>query len=147
VTYVNWYGKHLVLLRIAPSETPSPVMIPRVSEADFNRAAGMILQLDNEHIQCKYDGKMFHFRLKKQPPCDYDLKMSLTFAGGKTENMTYSWFFGLFPAWSQLEGTLWSIPAKPGITNCTMEFTKRPASDVSATPAKLESATLPAKGN
>jgi hypothetical protein len=147
VTYANWYGKHLVLIQVAPPETQPYFMVPRVSEADFNRAAGVILQLDNPYVQCKYDGKMFHFRLKKQPPCDYDLKMSMGFAGGASENMTYSWYFGLYPAWSQSEGTLWSIPAKTGIEKCAMELTARPASDVSAKQAKPVSATLPAKAH
>lgn len=78
---------------------------------------------------------MLHFRLKKTPAADYDLKLRLTFNNGEIKKYEYSWFFGLFPAWAQKEGTLWSVPINQGIVNCEIAFTERPESSVSSRPA------------
>ena len=131
VTYVNWFGKHLVLLHIAAADTPHRIPCFQVSEERFKAAAGVMLNTGNPRFDCKYDGRMLHFRLKKTPEADYDLKLRLTFGNGERKKYEYSWFFGLFPAWAQKEGTLWSIPIQQGVVNCEIAFTERPGSSAS----------------
>lgn len=144
VTYVNWFGKTFVLLKIVSPESPMEVPLFKVTEEHFKRAEGVMLDTANEYFQGKYDGRMLYVRLAKKANCDYDLTLKLTFANGREKTLDYVWLFGLVPAWAVETGTLWSIPVEPGVTACGMCFKERPESSLSSTPAKENAATAPA---
>ena len=148
VTHVSWYGKQLVLVRIAKNTTePHHVRPYNITEERFNKSAGVPVPTKMKNIQGRYDGRMFHFRIKEPISRDYDLLIRLIFPDGRTKKLEYSWFFGLFPAWSQKVGTLWSIPVPPGFVKCELLFKERPESSLSATQAGQGSATQQGRGN
>lgn len=148
VTHVSWYGKQLVLLRIAKkADAPHHVKPVRVAAERFNNSAGVPIPTRMKSIHGRYDGRMFHFRLNEQVRADYDLLIRLTFPDGSIKKLEYSWFFGLFPAWAQKNGTLWSVPVKSGFVKCELLFKERPESSLSATQAGQGSATQQGRGN
>lgn len=148
VTHANWYGKQLVLLHIADSpDAPFPVKAPIIDEQLFNRAGGMVVPTRMKEIQGRYDGKMLHFRIKEELPADYDLFIRLTYPSGRVEKYEYSWYFGLFPAWAQKKGTLWSVPVKSGFVKCELLFKVRPESALSPSRAGQQSSRNQAAGN
>lgn len=143
VTYVNWFGKTVVLVKITAPDSPVTVPFFKVTEEHFKRAAGVMLNSGHDFFQCKYDGRNLYVRLAKKANCDYNLTLKVTYADGREKKFDYVWLFGLMPAWAVEEGTLWSIPLEPGLAACGMSFTERPESSLSAKPAKANSATLP----
>ncbi len=148
VTHVNWYGKQLVLVQIAhKTEAPYPVKVFRIREDFYKRSCGMPIPVNINAVEGRYDGKMFHFRLKEKLKADYDLIIRLTFPDGHEAKFEYSWFFGLYPAWSQEPGTLWSLPVKGGFIRCALLFKERPESNLSSTPAGQGNANFQGRGN
>ena len=145
---MNWYGKQLVLLHIADdANAPHPVKAGVVTQELFDRAGGMAVPTRMAEIRGRYDGKCLHFRLMKEVNADYDLLIQLTFPDGHVEKFEYSWYFGLFPAWAQKKGTLWSVPVKGGFVKCELLFKERPESSVSPSGAGQGSSTTPAKAH
>ena len=102
--------------------------------------------MKNRAFQGRYDGKMLHFRLMERVNSDYDLIIRLIFPDGREEKYEYTCFFGLYPAWAQRPGTLWSIPLKQGFVKCALLFKERPGSALSATPAGQGNATQQGRG-
>ena len=128
VTHVNWYGKQIVLLKVVPEETPRRILCRMVGKELFERAGGIALVSAADGIQVRCDGKSLHFRIDRELPCDYDLFIDLQFPDGRVRTLEYAWYFGLFPAWSQRPGTLWSVPLPPGFGRIGVRFKVRPGS-------------------
>lgn len=147
VTYANWYGKHLVLLHLAPPGTARNIVPRQVPEELFKRANGILIPANLKDVQAKYDGRMIHFRIMKKLNADYDVFIKVTLADGQKKTLEYSWFFGLFPAWSQKTGTLWSVPMPQNVVRCALFFKERPGSALSAMPAAKKSSTPQGRGN
>ena len=148
VTHVSWYGKQLVLLRIAKSaDTPHHVKPLNVTAERFDKSAGIPIPTRMKSISGRYDERMFHFHIREQLRADYDLVIRLTFPDGNVKKLEYSWFFGLFPAWSQKTGTVWSVPVKSGFVKCELLFKERPESSLSASPAGQGSAMPQGRGS
>ena len=144
VTQANWYGKQFVLIHIAPPGTAAALRPLVVTRSHFDRAVGVNIPSGVPEIAIKYDGRMLHFRIDKRLSVDYDVGISLRFPDGHVKSYTYPWFYGLFPAWAQKEGTLWSVTLPTGFTQISIEFKIRPESGVSATPAGQGNSNPPA---
>ena len=63
---------------------------------------------------------------------------------GRVKTLEYAWYFGLFHAWSQRPGTLWSVPLPSGFSGIGVRFKVRPGSEVSPSGAGGAAATVPA---
>ena len=144
VTHVNWYGKQIVLLKIVPPGTPHQILCRMIGAELFARAGGRALVSGIDGIQARCDGRSLHFRIDRELSCDYDLFIELKFPGGKVKMLEYTWYFGLFPAWSQKPGTLWSVPLSPGFDAVGVRFKVRPGSELSPSGAGGAPATTPA---
>lgn len=146
VTQANWYGKQFVLIHIAPPGTPAAIVPVVIPESYFNSAAGVPLPTGMPGISAKYDGRMLHFRLNQKAAVDYEVDIATVFTDGTEKSFTYPWFFGLFPAWAQKAGTLWSIAMPEGIGKIALAFRVRPESNEFATPAGQGNSNPPAAG-
>jgi len=143
VTHVNWYGKQIVLLKIVPKETPRQILCRMIGAELFARAGGRALVSGIGGIQARCDGRSVHFRIDRELPCDYDVFIELKFPGGEVKTLEYAWYFGLFPAWSQKPGTLWSVPVTPGFSAIRVRFKVRPGSELFPSRAGGAPATPP----
>lgn len=144
VTHVNWYGKQIVMLRIVPKETPHRILCPVIAEELFRRAGGREVASGIDGIRARCDGRALHFRIDRELPCDYDVFIDLKFPDGKVKTLEYAWYFGLFPAWSQKPGTLWSVPLPSGFSAVGIRFKVRPGSGPFPSGAGEAPATTPA---
>ena len=144
VTHVNWYGKQIVMLKIVPKDSPRRILCPVIGEELFRRAGGREVASGIEGILARCDGKSLHFRIAREQTCDYDVFIELKFPDGKAKTLEYAWYFGLFPAWSQAPGTLWSVPLPSGFNAVGIRFKVRPGSGLFPSRAGGASATLPA---
>ena len=148
VTHVNWYGKQLVLVKIAEkANDPQVVKLFNIPADLYKRTCGIPIPVNMKGIEGRYDGRMFHFRLKEKLHADYDLTVRLFFPDGHEEKFEYTWFFGLFPAWAQKPGTLWSLPVKSGFVKCALLFKERPESALSSRPAGQGNSKTQGRGN
>ena len=144
VTHVNWYGKQIVLLKIVPKETPHHILCRKVGKELFERAGGRALASGIDGVSVRCDGGALHFRIDRELPCDCDVFIDLQFPDGKVKTLEYAWDFGLFPAWSQGPGTLWSVPLPSGFSRIGVRFKVRPGSGPFPKRAGGAAATPPA---
>lgn len=144
VTQANFDGKQLVLIHIAEPGTKHFITPVRMSEAQFKKVAGFNVNSGISTVEAKYDGRMLHFRLKETPDVDYELNIETYFPDGTRKKFVYPWYYGLFPAWAQKPGTMWSLQLPSGIERCAFIFKARPESAAPPTWAGQVSSNPPA---
>lgn len=129
-------------------ETPQPgISLPKTGFAEFDKI-GMHLPLTSRHFATRYlfDGKkhVFLVQVRETPDCDTDLKITIQ-SEFEVINRTYTFGFGLFPAYMSPPGTVFSFDlTAPPPKKVSIQFLKRPGSETPPSgQKKKETSTSP----
>ncbi len=125
--------KHFLVFLVG--ETPRPgISLPKTGFAEFDKI-GMALPSGNRNFATRYlfDGKKHVFLVQIRETPDYDADLKITIQGEfGVINRTYTFGFGLFPAYMSPPGTVFSFDlTAPPPKKVSIQFLKRPGSELS----------------